>query len=686
MSDRNESIEKGPAHRTCEKGTLISRDAPWIFRTYAGHTNAWASNELYRANLSRGQTGLSIAFDLPTQCGYSSDSPVARPEVGKVGVPINTIDDFEILFDQIPIDQINTSMTINGTAAWLLALYVALAEQRGIDPGKLTGTTQNDIIKEYLARGTYIFPPRQSMRLIVDMYEYCLSHVPQWNASNICSYHLQEAGATPTQELAFALATAIAVLDAIRQRGCFSAADFERCVGRISFFVNSGIRFVQEMCKMRALAEMWDDITRDRYGVQDAKYRRFRYGVQVNSLGLTEEQPENNAWRILLEALGVTLSRNARCRALQLPAWNEALCLPRPWDQQWSLRLQQILAWETDLLEYPDLFDGSPVVASKVKELKDAAWVEIERILAMGGAISAIESGAMKAALVQSQAERLAKINSGETVVVGRNRWKEGLPSPLLAGEDGGMFKVDEKSVARTLELLQATKSRRNQAEVDSCLRRLREAARGEQNLMPISIECARARVTTGEWADALREVLGEYRPATGVEGQELRLDTQRVEAVRERVESWARRNQRRPRIVIGKPGLDGHSNGSEMVAVAARHAGFDVIYGGIRMRPEEIVQSAIEEDATVIGLSVLSGSHLEIARQVMDELLASGAREAIPVVMGGIIPESDLEPLRSLGIRDVFTPKDYDLMAVMDRILDVIEGVRPDGARATHA
>jgi (2R)-ethylmalonyl-CoA mutase len=675
------------AHLLYDQDGNVTRDPPWIFRTYAGHTNVRASNALYRANLSRGQTGLSIAFDLPTQCGYSADHPLAEPEVGKVGVPVNTLDDLALLFDGIPIDQINTSMTINATAMWLLALYVALAEERGVDPSRLQGTTQNDIIKEYLARGTYIFPPRPSMRLIVDMYEYCLRHIPRWNASNICSYHLQEAGATPTQELAFALANAEAVLDAIRERGCFTTDEFEQCVGRISFFVNAGIRFVEEMCKMRAFVEMWDEITRDRYGVQNPKYRLFRYGVQVNSLGLTEEQPENNAWRILLEALGVTLSRDARCRALQLPTWNEALCLPRPWDQQWSLRLQQILAYETDLLEYPELFSGSPVVASKVRALKAAAYAEIERIREMGGALAAIESGYMKAALVRSQAERLARINRGETVVVGRNRWSEGLASPLLAGEDGGLFKFDPQSAAETLGMLRATRSRRSAAEVEAALRHLREAAVAGENLMPASIECARKRVTTGEWAAALREVFGEYRPATGVEGQRLGLEGARVEAVRARVAAWGAAHGGRPRMVVGKPGLDGHSNGSEMIAVAARDAGFEVIYGGIRWTIPEIVKSAVEEDATVLGLSVLSGAHVEIARAVGEELARHGVRDAIPVVLGGIIPEGDVGVLRSLGVRAVFTPKDFDLMEVMDRILDVIGAPRAGAtARAASA
>ncbi len=654
-----------PAHE------LDERDEPWIFRTYAGHTNVRASNALYRGNLTRGQTGLSIAFDLPTQCGYSSDHPLAGPEIGKVGVPVNTVDDFELLFEDIPIEKINTSMTINATAMWLLACYVAVAEGRGTDPKLLQGTTQNDIVKEYLARGTYIFPPRESMRLIVDMYEHCLSALPKWNASNICSYHLQEAGATPVQELAFALANAMALLDAVRARG-IAGPDFERIVGRVSFFVNAGIRFVEEMCKMRAFTAMWDEITRDRYGVQNAKYRLFRYGVQVNSLGLTEEQPENNAWRILLETLGVTMSRSARCRALQLPAWNEALSLPRPWDQQWSLRLQQILAFETDLLEYPDLFDGSPVVTSKVDALKAAAYAEIERIREAGGMLDAVDQGLVKAALVRSQAERMARIQSGEIVVVGRNKLTEALPSALLTGEDGGLFKVDEGSAGETLELLAATKRRRSQAAVDETLRQLEDVARGGGNLMGPSIACARARVTTGEWSDVLRKVFGEYRPATGVDGQSLRMSGELVDSVRRRVEAWTKAHGARPRIVVGKPGLDGHSNGSEMIAVAARHAGFDVVYGGIRLAPEDIVRAAVEEDAAVLGLSILSGSHVAIVRQIMEALAKEGAPE-LPVVVGGILPESDWPALEKLGVRAVFTPKDFDLMGIMSRILDVI-------------
>lgn len=652
---------------------LPERDRPWIFRTYAGHTSARASNELYRSNLAKGQTGLSIAFDLPTQCGYSSTHPIARPEVGKVGVPVNSLDDFHILFSGIPLDQMNTSMTINGTSMWLLALYIALARETGVDEASLRGTTQNDIVKEYLARGTYIFPPEPSMRLIAEMYEYCLDRVPNWNASNICSYHLQEAGATPAQELAFALANALGILDLIRERGKFTAAQFERCVGRISFFVNSGIRFVEEMCKMRAFAELWDELTAERYGVENPKYRLFRYGVQVNSLGLTEAQPENNAWRILIEALGVTLSRSARCRALQLPTWNEALSLPRAWDQQWSLRLQQILAYETDLLEYPDLFDGSIVVESKVAELKAAARREVSTILGMGGVRAAVDSGYMKSALVRSMSERVSRINTGEQIVVGLNKWTEALPSPLMGGDDGGVFSIDAAAVQETLANLDATLARRDAARAAKALDALKAAARSGGNMMEPSIECALARVTTGEWADALREVFGEYRAMTGVEGQSLRLDEARVTALRARVEQLTATAGHRPRIVVGKPGLDGHSNGAEVIAVAARHVGFDVIYSGIRLTPGEIAHSAVEETADLIGVSILSGSHLELADQLVAELAALGAGD-IPVVFGGIIPEADFAALRDKGIVELFTPSDYELIDVMERILTVIE------------
>ena len=653
---------------------LPERDRPWIIRTYAGHSSAKASNELYRSNLEKGQTGLSIAFDLPTQCGYDSDDPIARPEVGKVGVPINSLDDFHVLFDGIPLEKMNTSMTINGTAMWLLALYVALARERGEDESKLQGTTQNDLIKEYLARGTYIFPPEASMRLIAEMYEYCLEAIPKWNASNICSYHLQEAGATPVQELAFALANAISLLDLLKERGHFDDEQFERAVGRISFFVNAGIRFIEEMSKMRAFGELWDSYTADRFGVKNEKYRRFRYGVQVNSLGLTEAQPENNAWRIILEALGVTLSRNARCRALQLPAWNEAMSLPRPWDQQWSLRLQQILAYETDLLEYPDLFDGSPVVQAKVQELMDEATAEIETILGMGGVIPAIESGYMKTALVRSMSERMSKINSGEQIVVGLNKWTDGLPSPLTAGDDGGIFKVDEKAAEEIIAHLEQVRATRDSARAEAAIEALKAAARDGSSLMEPSIECALARVTTGEWAGALREVFGEYRPATGIEGQTLGLTGDRVEVLRERINALAEKQGHRPRIVVGKPGLDGHSNGAEVIAVSARHVGFDVIYSGIRLSPDEIVQSAVEEGADLIGASVLSGSHIDLAKQILEGLREQDADEDIAVVVGGIIPPADARELESMGIRKVFTPADYDLMDVMESMVDVLE------------
>ena len=654
--------------------TLPERDRPWIIRTYAGHSSAKASNELYRSNLEKGQTGLSIAFDLPTQCGYDSDDPIARPEVGKVGVPINSLDDFHVLFDGIPLEKMNTSMTINGTAMWLLALYVALARERGEDESKLQGTTQNDLIKEYLARGTYIFPPEASMRLIAEMYEYCLEAIPKWNASNICSYHLQEAGATPVQELAFALANAISLLDLLKERGHFDDEQFERAVGRISFFVNAGIRFIEEMCKMRAFGDLWDSYTADRFGVKEEKYRRFRYGVQVNSLGLTEAQPENNAWRIILESLGVTLSRNARCRALQLPAWNEAMSLPRPWDQQWSLRLQQILAYETDLLEYPDLFDGSPVVQAKVQELMDEATAEIETILGMGGVIPAIESGYMKTALVRSMSERMSAINSGDQIVVGLNKWTEGLPSPLTAGDDGGIFKVDEKAAEEIIASLEATRASRDTARAEAAIETLKQAARDGSSLMEPSIECALARVTTGEWAGALREVFGEYRPATGIEGQQLGLTGDRVEVLRQRINTLAEQMGHRPRIVVGKPGLDGHSNGAEVIAVSARHVGFDVIYSGIRLSPDEIVQSAVEEGADVIGASVLSGSHIDLAKQILEGLREQDADEDIAVVVGGIIPPADATELEAMGIKRVYTPADYELMDIMESIVEILE------------
>ena len=644
----------------------LAPDRPWIFRTYAGHTTARASNALFRSNLERGQTGLSIAFDLPTQCGYDSDHPLARPEVGKVGVPINSIDDMRTLFEQIPLEQMNTSMTINATSMWLLALYVAVAEERGIDPTQLRGTTQNDLVKEYLARGTYIFPPEASLRLVAEMFEATLDRIPHWNPANVCSYHLQEAGATPAQELAFALATAVDLLDALRERGRIPQDAFPRVVGRVSFFVNSGIRFVEELCKMRAFTEMWDDLCSIRYGITDPKLRRFRYGVQVNSLGLTEQQPENNAWRILIETLGVTLSRNARCRALQLPAWNEALSLPRPWDQQWSLRLQQVLAHETDLLEYPDLFDGSPVIAAKVDALKREASTLMDAIDAEGGMRDAIASGYLKRALVRSMTERVQQIQDGTRVVVGVNRWTDGLPSPLVG--DGERFTIRPEEVAETRAALERTRRERDPGAVASALATLRACAESGAPLFDASLACARARVTTGEWADALRSVFGEYRPPTGIDGQSLSLHDDRLTAVQATLADETARRGRRPRLLVGKPGLDGHSNGAEVIAVAARHAGFDVIYAGIRLSIDAIASTAVDEDVDLIGLSILSGSHLELAEELQAALRARDAQD-IPVVIGGILPVEDHDALRALGIVDVFTPSDYDLTTVLERL-----------------
>jgi len=643
------------------------RDSPWIFRTYAGHTSASASNELYRRNLAAGQTGLSIAFDLPTQCGYDADHVLARPEVGKVGVPIASLDDMHALFDGIPIERMNTSMTINGTAMWLLALYVGLARERGVPELGLRGTIQNDIVKEYLARGTYIFPPEPSLELIAETYEYCVARMPQWNPSNICSYHLQEAGATPVQELAFALADAIGVLDRVRARGRVDEAAFQQCVGRVSFFVNAGMRFVEEMCKMRAFVELWDEVTRERYGVTDPKLRQFRYGVQVNSLGLTEQQPENNAWRILIEALGVTLSKDARCRALQLPTWNEALSLPRPWDQQWSLRLQQILAYETDLLEYGDLFAGSPVVAAKVGELCRAARDELARIAQVGGIQGAIESGYCKQELVRSMTARMARIERGEQIVVGVNRWTEALPSPLVGGDDGGVFRSDRSAADAALASLERTRATRDAGRAREAIAGLEAAARAGHPIMEASIECALARVTTGEWAGTLRGVWGEYRAQTGVGVAQAGGGGAGWDALRARVAKLPRR----PKLLVGKPGLDGHSNGAEVIAVAARDAGFEVIYAGIRLEPAAIAQTAVQEDVDVIGLSVLSGSHLELTAALLEELRARGAGD-LPVVVGGVIPAHDHEELRRLGVRRVFTPSDFKLVEIVAALVDL--------------
>jgi (2R)-ethylmalonyl-CoA mutase len=649
----------------------VERDRPWVFRTYSGHTNARASNALYRQNLAKGQTGLSVAFDLPTQTGYDSDHPLARGEVGKVGVPICHVEDMQALFDGIPLDRMNTSMTINATAAWLLALYVAVAERHGIAPERLSGTTQNDIIKEYLSRGTYVFPPEPSLRLISDMVAYTVNAIPKWNPINVCSYHLQEAGATPVQEIAYALANALAVLDAVRARPDVPRSALPAVVGRISFFVNAGIRFVEETCKVRAMTALWDELTRERYGVEDPVLRRFRYGVQVNSLGLTEIQPENNVIRIVLEALGVTLSKDARCRSLQLPAWNEALGLPRPWDQQWSLRAQQILAFETDLLEHEDLFDGSRVVEARTGELAREARAELERVLAMGGAVAAVENAYMKQRLVESHTARLRAIESGELPVVGVNIQTETEPSPLVQGLS--IQQVDESAEREQVERLRAFRARRKAAEVKAALQQLRDVAANGGNLMPPSIRAAHAGVTTGEWTDALRALFGEYRAPTGVVVRAEAASDARLVELRARVARLAERLGRRPKMLVGKPGLDGHSNGAEQIAVRARDAGFEVVYDGIRLTPEEIVQSARDEGVHVIGLSILSGSHGVLVLDVLDRLRKAGLDE-VPLAVGGIIPEEDAEGLRAAGVRRVYTPKDFDLTRIVGEIVDLVE------------
>jgi len=647
------------------------RDRPWLFRTYSGHSSAEASNALYRTNLSRGQTGLSIAFDLPTQTGYDSDHPLARGEVGKVGVPVSHIGDMETLFEGLPLEQMNTSMTINAPAAWMLALYIALAEKRGVARNQLSGTTQNDIIKEYLSRGTYIFPPAPSLKLIADVVSFTYSEVPKWNPVNVCSYHLQEAGATPEQELSFALATAVAVLDAVKDSGQVPEADFPKVVGRISFFVNAGIRLVTELAKMRAFTEMWNDITHDRYGVEDEKLRRFRYGVQVNSLGLTEQQPENNVYRILLEMLPVVLSKNARARAVQLPAWNEAMGLPRPWDQQWSLRLQQIVAYETDLLEFGDIFDGSRVLAEKVEQLKYEAYQELERIGEMGGAIAAVESSYMKSALVGSNAKRLQAIEKGEQTVVGVNKFEEAENSPLTSG-DGSFLTVDPKAEEDQIEALKKWRIERDDNAVSQALSKLEAAARDGRNVMEPSIACAHAGVTTGEWAAALRNVFGEYRAPTGVSGVSA-IAAEAEDRARTRAEQVSSRLGRRIKMLLGKPGLDGHSNGAEQIAVRARDAGIDVVYEGIRLTPEQIVTAALEEGVHVIGLSILSGSHVELVSDIMKRMKEAGIDD-IPVVVGGIIPDSDAEKLIEDGIARVFTPKDFDLGSIMEDIVEIVD------------
>ncbi len=667
-----------------------TRDRPWVMRTYAGHSSAAASNALYRRNLEKGQTGLSVAFDLPTQTGYDPDHALCRGEVGKVGVPISHIGDMRALFADIPLNAMNTSMTINATAMWMLALYQVAAEEQAVAAGEdpeqwvhaLAGTTQNDIIKEYLSRGTYAFPPAPSLRLITDLVAYTVREIPKWNPINICSYHLQEAGATPVQEISYAMCTAIAVLDAVRDSGQVPPEEFGEVVARISFFVNAGVRFVEEMCKMRAFVQLWDELTRERYGVTDPKQRRFRYGVQVNSLGLTEAQPENNVQRIVLEMLGVTLSKDARARAVQLPAWNEALGLPRPWDQQWSLRLQQVLAFESDLLEYDDLFAGSTVVEAKVAELVEGARAETERVQSMGGAVVAVESGYMKSALVASHSARRERIESGTDIVVGLNRFTTTEPNPLTADLDTAIQSVDAQVEQAAITAVRAWRQARDadpvrRARAEAALERLSADAASGTNLMAATLECARAELTTGEWAQALREQFGEYRAPTGVSGsvgvQAAGADLARVRAA---VTGTGEELGERLRVLVGKPGLDGHSNGAEQVAVRARDAGFEVIYQGIRLTPDEIVAAAVAEDVHLVGLSILSGSHMELVPAVLAGLRDAGSGE-IPVIVGGIIPQADALALRNLGVAAVFTPKDFGLNEIMGEFVAIIRASR---------
>jgi (2R)-ethylmalonyl-CoA mutase len=649
---------------------LPKRDRPWVMRTYAGHSDAKRSNELYRGNLAKGQTGLSVAFDLPTQTGYDPDHVLARGEVGKVGVSVAHKGDMHQLFDGIPLDDMNTSMTINATAAWLLGLYVTVAEENGVDRSQLKGTTQNDIIKEYLSRGTYAFPPEPSMRLIADMVAFSVNEVPSWNPTNICSYHLQEAGATPVQEIAYALSTGIAVLDEVKARGQVAEADFPKVFGRISFFVNAGIRLVEEIAKLRTMGALWNEIGRERYGVTDEKMLRFRYGVQVNSLGLTEAQPENNVQRIVLEALAVTLSRDARARALQLPAWNEAMGLPRPWDQQWSLRIQQVLAEETDLLEYPDIFEGSVVMDGLVEELTAGARAEMAVVEEHGGAVKAVPY--MKARLVESHRERVARIESGELKVVGQNSFTESEDSPLTAGADGGILTPDPEVERERIEALEQWQAERDDDDVSAALDELAKvAADDSQNIMPATIAAAKAGATTGEWAEALRESFGAYRGPTGVSGASAPASRDQLEAIRAKVEEASERIGHRIKILVGKPGLDGHSNGSEQIALRARDVGMEVIYQGIRLTPAEIAESALQEDVDVVGLSILSGSHLELIPEVVRLLQDEGLD--VPVVVGGIIPVADAKRLREAGVAGVYTPKDFDINKIMGEIVELV-------------
>ncbi|MBU2983527.1 protein meaA [Lentibacter algarum] len=642
-------------------------DRPWLIRTYAGHSTAEASNALYRSNLEKGQTGLSVAFDLPTQTGYDSDHTLSRGEVGKVGVPVCHLGDMRTLFNNIPLEQMNTSMTINATAPWLLSLYIAVAEEQGADISKLQGTVQNDLIKEYLSRGTYVCPPKPSLKMIGDVAEYCYTHVPKWNPMNVCSYHLQEAGATPEQELSFALATAIAVLDELKPR--VPAEDFPALCGRISFFVNAGIRFVTEMCKMRAFVDLWDEILLERYGVENPKFRRFRYGVQVNSLGLTEQQPENNVYRILIEMLAVTLSKKARARAVQLPAWNEALGLPRPWDQQWSMRMQQIMAYETDLLEYDDLFDNNPAVDRKVEALKEGARHELANLDGMGGAVASIDY--MKSRLVDSNAARLGRIEAGETVVVGVNKWTQTEPSPLMS-EDGGIMVVDPAMEAEQVSRLNAWRAERDTKAVEQALAALRADAQAGKNIMPASIKAAKAGATTGEWAEQMRAVHGEYRGPTGVSPSPSN-KTEGLEELRAAVDTMSDKLGRRLAFLIGKPGLDGHSNGAEQIAFRARDCGMDITYDGIRLTPEELVAAALEQKSHVVGLSILSGSHIPLVEELMQRMAEAGLSQT-PVVVGGIIPDDDAERLLAMGVSRVYTPKDFELNTIMADVITLAE------------
>ncbi|MCB0860816.1 MAG: protein meaA [Solirubrobacterales bacterium] len=658
---------------------LPEHDRPWVMRTYAGHSDARRSNELYRSNLAKGQTGLSIAFDLPTQTGYDPDHALSRGEVGKVGVSVANLGDMETLLDQIPLDNMNTSMTINAVAAWMLGLYVAAAENTGVDRAQLKGTTQNDIIKEYLSRGTYAFPPEPSMRLIADMVAFTVNEIPSWNPINICSYHLQEAGATPVQEIAYAMSTAIAVLDEVKARGQVSDEDFPKVFGRISYFVNAGVRFIEEIAKLKAMGRLWTEIGRERYGVTDEKMLRFRYGVQVNSLGLTEAQPENNIQRIVVEALAVTLARDARARALQLPAWNEAMGLPRPWDQQWSLRIQQVLAFETDMLEYPDIFEGSVVMEGLVEEFMSGARDEMAVVAEKGGAVEAVPY--MKARLVESHRERFARIENGEQTVVGLNKYTETEDSPLTASADGGIMKPDPQVEKERIEALDQWRSNRDQAAVDEALAEVARIAGTDENIMPATIAAAKAGATTGEWAATLREVFGAYRGPTGVGGAAPAGDRDVLTDVRAKVDEVSEQIGHRIRLLVGKPGLDGHSNGSEQIALRARDVGMEVVYQGIRLTPEQIVESAVQEDVDLIGLSILSGSHLELIPEVVRLLKEEGVE--VPVVAGGIIPPEDAARLKEAGVAGVFTPKDFDMNEIMSEFVDLVAAQHEDSAAA---